>query len=137
MHWSARYVGLPWQCMGRSRAGIDCWGLVWLAFRECLSVELPSYEENYASLVERRELAALLSSEAGRGSWQPIDAGDERDFDVATFRQGRLESHVGLIVGRGSMLNITETTLSHIARIDAGYWQPRLIGVFRYAGVKT
>jgi len=41
MHWSTQYVGLPHEIGGRSRAGLDCWGLVHLFFREQYGIKLP------------------------------------------------------------------------------------------------
>ena len=36
--WVADYVGLPWEPYGRTRAGVDCWGLVRLVYEERLGI---------------------------------------------------------------------------------------------------
>jgi cell wall-associated NlpC family hydrolase len=42
-HWSRDYVGLPWKFAGRSSEGVDCWGLLWLVYREVLGIPIASY----------------------------------------------------------------------------------------------
>ena len=69
LHWSAAYVGLPWAEKGRDRAGLDCWGLVRLVYANALLIELPSYTEAYASVAERGEIGALMSTGSERWPW--------------------------------------------------------------------
>lgn len=132
-HWSAGFVGLPWAERGRDRHGVDCYGLLVLVYRQVNQIDLPTYGQAYTSVDERAEIAALLEVGAEQWPWQPIAIEDVRDLDVLLFRRGRLESHVGIVAGRGAMLHVERDALSCIERFEAGRWRPRLTGAFRHA----
>jgi cell wall-associated NlpC family hydrolase len=134
MHWSSRYVGLPWREKGRSWAGIDCWGLVRLVYAEALGIELPSYIESYASVSERAEIAMLLSADCERWPWRPLLPGQaEGEFDVALFMRAGIAAHVGVIVGGGRMLHVEPEHESCVMKYRDGRWASRLLGVYRHA----
>ena len=61
MHWSADYIGLPWQVGGLTRDGIACWGLARLVYAEQLGIAVPDYAAAVPSLEERAEIAAIFA----------------------------------------------------------------------------
>ncbi len=130
-HWSSRYVGIPYSEFGSDAAGCNCWGLAVLVYAEELGILLPDYRGLYASLQEQREIAALVAGERGDPVWSK--ARDHRAFDLALFRQGRLETHVGILISDRAMLHITADEQAKIERIDTGIWRPRLAGIYRHA----
>lgn len=127
-HWSASFVGLPFLALGRDRAGVDCWGLVRLAYLEVLGVELPSYADRYSSALEGAEIAAALDE--GRASW--IKSRRPREWDVALFSSPYGPAHVGIVVSPGLMLHASFGHDSRIERYDAPHWRARLMGVYRH-----
>lgn len=129
-HWSRDYVGLPWQFAGRSRAGVDCWGLLWLVYRDVLKIEVASYERETIDAPEREQIAALLTSDRNKSPWCPVVK--EQAFDMAVFKRGGIDSHVGIVVEPGRMLHITNGTESRVERFDQGRWKPKLIGLHRH-----
>ncbi|CAN2532525.1 hypothetical+protein [Methylocapsa aurea] len=131
--WSNDYVGLPWRARGRDRAGLDCWGLVRLVYWERVGLSLPAYSESYATAEERAEISSVISGERASGDWREVD--EPLVYDVALFRIGGLESHVGVIVGPGLMLHVTEGHDSEIVRIFAPQWAPRLSRVMRHCSM--
>lgn len=128
-HWSERYLGLPYAPQGRSLAGLDCWGLVFLVL-PTFGRPVPSYAGEYASAEERQEIAGLI--DGAKPQWQRVD--DAQALDLVTFRRGRHESHIGIVVRHGHMLHITQDKPSCIERYDAGYWANRLTGIWRHMG---
>jgi murein DD-endopeptidase len=38
-----QFVGIPYVAHGRDYAGADCWGLLYLFYRDVLGVQIPSY----------------------------------------------------------------------------------------------
>lgn len=135
MHWSAKFVGLPWAEKGRAREGVDCWGLCHLVYAEALGVTLPSYVDQYACVAERAEIAALMSSDSLRWPWAEVPLEDAREFDIALFSRAGLQSHVGIVIAAGRMLHIDSERHSCIETYLAGRWRPRLIGIYRHAEV--
>lgn len=127
LHWSEPLVGLPYADKGRSLDGIDCWGTVYLAFRDIVGKPVPSYAEGYVSAVEAREVRALLTG-LETWPWRPVELGQERDFDVAFFRP----AHVGLVTGPGEMLHVMAGEHSRIEGFMDGRWRHRLIGIVRH-----
>lgn len=131
LHWSSDFVGIPHSELGRDRSGADCWGLLYIVFREHLNIEVPSYDE-YSATDERFEIDQILRTATGSGICVPVLSGQEREFDVAVFRRGRLDSHVGVVVQPGLMLHMAEKQQSRIESYRHGYWKTRLTGIVRH-----
>lgn len=132
MHWSRDYVGLFWQFAGRSRAGVDCWGLLWLVYRDVLGIEVASYAQETMDAPEREQIAALLNNDRQISPWCDVQPGGERPFDMAVFRRAGVDSHVGVVVEPGRMLHITNGMESRVERFDLGRWKPKLVAVHRH-----
>lgn len=126
-HWSEQFVGLPFADLGRDRAGVDCWGLVRLALAHH-GIDVPSYAGGYADAGERVEISGLING--AKPFWNQVE--DPRELDVVTFRRGRLDCHVGLIVRPGFMLHVTEGLSSCVENYRDGYWARRLTGIWRH-----
>lgn len=132
MLWSRDFVGLPHQRAGRARAGVDCYGLLWLIYRDVLGIQLASYAGETLDSCEKEEIAALITSGCAVSPWQQVGFGAERTFDMAVFRRGALESHVGIVTAPGRMLHIAEVGESHVISFASGPWQMRLAGIYRH-----
>lgn len=132
MHWSAKYVGTPYQSLGRTATGCDCWGLVRLVYRGEMTIELSSYAGGYSDPDELREVNALVSAVRKDGPWIRLDGQDPREFDLLVFRRGRYDSHVGLVAAPGLMLHMEGEDCAKIVDYRAGRWAPRLEGLYRH-----
>ncbi len=128
MSWSNDYIGLPYVAHGRSRAGVDCWGLAVLVYREVLGIELPTYT-GYASPDERAEVAALVDGATESPLWQAVPAGEAQPFDVVLCRYGALQSHVGVLVTPGprQMLHMLHDA-ARIESLQRPPWRDRVCG---------
>ena len=130
--WSRDYVGLPWRFAGRSRSGIDCWGLLWLIYRDVLGIEVISYAQETMDAPEREQIAALLNSDRQVSPWLDVKPGTERPFDMVVFRRAGIDSHVGIVVESGRMLHITNGTESRVERFDQGRWKLKIVAIHRH-----
>lgn len=131
--WTRDFIGLPWKFAGRSRDGVDCWGLLWLVYRDVLGVAVASYAQETTDAPERAQIAALLNHDRQVSPWTDVLAGSECPFDMAVFRRAGIDSHVGIVIGPGRMLHITHDTESRVERFDDGRWKPKLVAIHRHA----
>lgn len=128
--WCANYIGLPFKSLGRTRAGLDCWGLVYLVYREAFGVEVPRYGE-YADAYDIEEVGALVRGEIVT-RWR--EAAPEQLGDVILLRVRGQPCHVGVVVARGKFLHAFEGTRSCVERYDGLKWRRRIMGFYRYEG---
>ena len=129
----ADLVGLPYADLGRSRAGVDCWGLVRLAFDELAGIDLPSYADGYLSTDDRAEICGLIDGAKGNGAWSAVVSTEVEAMDVVVFRRGRFDGHVGLVVNPSRQLMVHAGGLGSRAELWTGnLWLPRLVGFWRH-----
>lgn len=96
-----RYLGIPWVLNGESPAGCDCWGLVRLAYREELGVDLvhPSAMSAETAAAVARRVAEVRELLLGAARFVPAE-GAPADLDILEFStRGRLADHVGVVAG--------------------------------------
>lgn len=128
--WVNRFVGIPYAEFGRSRLGCDCWGLACIVYREELGISLPEYLGEGAA-GEHAEIAALVAGEAASPLWLPVD-GPAIAFDLAVFRRGRFQSHVGVVVRHGLMLHLAAGDCAKVEPYNRGRWRTRHAGTWRH-----
>lgn len=129
--WVAQYVGLPYVPGGRSRAGVDCWGLLTLVWNEQFGVPLPEYE---GRRWDRGPIEGL-AEDAGRYASQFIEVppGEERLGDGLLLRLIGHPLHVGLVVAPGKMLHGYIGSDSCVEEYRSWRWAKRIQGFYRYA----
>ncbi|MIL09644.1 hypothetical protein BZU93_27680 [Salmonella enterica subsp. enterica] len=130
--WCNRYVGIPYKPQGRDEAGIDCWGLPMLVYRNERGIELPEFAGEYSDKIEAAEIARISRRELGSGRWAEVS--EPRMFDLLGFKVSDFESHVGIWIAPGEMLHAVNGDCVKIERFDRGAWSRRLIGTYRWVG---
>ena len=128
--WCADYIGLPFKSLGRDRSGLDCWGMVYLVYREVFGREVPPYAE-YADAYDIEEVGALIRGEIVT-RWREVSP--EKLGNVILLRVRGEPCHVGVVVARGKFLHSFEGTQSCVERYDSLKWRRRTMGFYRYAG---
>lgn len=119
------FVGLPYLAGGRDRAGVDCWGLVRLVYREVLGVELLAWDTVPAT--DRRAVRAAAEAEAF-ARWSNRGEAEARPLDVVTFDRG---AHVAVVVERGTMLHTEAGRAACVERYGGPAWRSRWHGIWR------
>lgn len=122
-------VGVPWRHMGRSAAGVDCIGLVWLAANRAgvLLPEPPPYAREPQDQALREALHRHLV---------PVVLSDARDGDVLLFNLGLYAGHVGL-AGTHPAYGVPSVVHAHLPRRAVveeplAPFLPHLTGAFRW-----
>jgi len=125
-----RFVGIPYAPHGRSYEGADCWGILFLYYRDVLGVAIPSYSVEMRDVeFHRHEISQLVAAEKGQ-HWIEVDA--PARGDGVLMRVGSDESHVGVFIGNGQMLHSEGPHPSQIERMGDMRWRSRITGYFRY-----
>lgn len=124
-----RFVGIPYVQHGREYAGSDCWGIVFLYYRDVLGTPIPAYSaEMEAREFTNRGIGPLMASEREK-HWQAVARPETGD--CVLMRAGRHDSHVGIYLGNGRMLHSEGPEPSVIERIDGMRWRNRISGYYR------
>jgi hypothetical protein len=95
------WIGAPFRWDGRSREGVDCWGLVWLWHRDCLGLALPDWIKGNRS----RGWAHRIIAEEHAAHWHKLDKPEPHAI-VLTLPAAR-PAHLG-IFWRGGVLHADE-----------------------------
>lgn len=131
MHWSDRYLSIPYREGGRDWSGCDCWGIVALPWREERGVDVPLHSGVVAGSGADSE---ALAREIGSGRWRGIPLSEAEPWDVVLFRIGA-RFHCGLVVAPGLMLSIRRNQAhAHVEEINQPHWLRLLTGVYRHEG---
>ena len=132
--WVTQYLQIPFVERGRTRAGLDCWGLVRQVFLDQRGIELPSYAEDYATTTDAEEITALCRGEVAT-CWQEVPIAEAQLFDVAILRIMGEPIHFALVLDPPYMLHTMRGSWSHAAdRYDSLIWQRRLQRMVRWQG---
>jgi cell wall-associated NlpC family hydrolase len=129
--WAEGYIGLPFQEHGRTRDGLDCWGLAILVYREQLGIHLPSYETDYSDTLATQEISAIVVREKRR-DWRPVPPGSERVGDIVLFRLHGAASHVGIVIGGNRFLHVHQEIDSIHEDYGSLRWGKRVEGFWRF-----
>lgn len=130
-----KFVGIPFESQGRDYSGCDCWGLVWLWYRDVLGVHLQTFEDVQACKL--REVSTLITKH--KSEWDSVGAPGNNDVVLMRTMNGdrsRLVAHVGLVVNRNMVLHIEQPYGSRLERIDAPHVRSRIMEYRRYAGCR-
>ncbi|MEN6535655.1 MAG: NlpC/P60 family protein [Bryobacteraceae bacterium] len=125
-----RFVGIPYLDRGRSIVGCDCYGLLWMVFRELRGIELPSHGDRYVTGADREAMARLIAGELD--DWHEVEASQETAFDGVLMREGKFPRHIGIVTAPGMVLHVQRGETSRIERYRSGFFIHRVVGFYRY-----
>jgi probable lipoprotein NlpC len=143
MHWSARYVGIPFIDRGYDATGCHCWGLAHLVYhREC-GIVLPRHDT--ITIDQLKERVRAIYTASMMPPWVPVT--DEcRDFDVVLMavsakddagRPRRFAGHIGVAVGPRLVLHVERGTDAVCVPVNHFSIRHRLLGVWRHEALSV
>ena len=131
----SKYIGIPFRDGGRGWDGLDCWGLVLLAWKEEMGVSMPDMGDEYSSAFARGDVSGLFGKYTSQNWNEDVTALPRRPLDVLVFRFGPFELHAGLWVAPGEMLHVMQGMETAVERYDGFKWSKRLSRILRPVGV--
>ncbi|NIU01077.1 MAG: hypothetical protein GWN01_09175 [Nitrosopumilaceae archaeon] len=121
----------PFVEQGRSFDGLDCWGLVYLAYKHILNIELPTYINDYEIKdVRGTDRLGCLIRNRMQNSWYLIST--PKPMDVALFRIVGRPVHVALLIDKRRALHAESKVGTFIEHLNSPMWSKRLDGIYRY-----
>lgn len=127
--WAPSFVGLPFRVAGRSRDGVDCYGLYWLIQRDVFGRDLPAFVETF-SPADVEEIRGLI--EGRMSPWVPVD--HPQPGDAVLLRVSGLPGHLGIYLRRGLMLHVNDTAgSSQYEELGGLAWPPaKILGYYAW-----
>lgn len=124
-----QFIGIPYVPHGREYTGADCWGIVFLYYRDVLGSPIPAYSaEMEVRAFKNRDIGPLMAAEREK-HWRTVE--EPQTGDCVLMRAGRYDSHVGIYLGQGRMLHSEGPEPSVIERINGMRWRNRISGYYR------
>lgn len=127
-----KYLDIPYVDHGRSVDGLDCWGLVWLVYKNEFGIDLPSWSAAYEN-ADKTSFRSIKKRVDCFSNWREVDR--PQPGDVATFNAGG-NFHVGICLDKYGMwiMHIMRGSKVTRERVTSLIWRDRLQGYYRYAG---
>jgi cell wall-associated NlpC family hydrolase len=133
--WATSYMGLPFVDRGRDRKGVDCWGLVCLAFKEQRGETIPEFEG--VSPDDDDMIPALIDIE--KQNWRAVAIDQRQEFDVVVMnarivRHGRAFApamHLGIVTPDLKILHTQQPYGVSCVTADHPSLRGRIVGVYR------
>jgi hypothetical protein len=128
-------MGIPFLDRGRDRAGVDCWGLVCLVFKEQLGQIIPEFDG--VDPDDDNVIPALIDIE--KQNWAEVAIADRHEFDVVVMtarivRQGKAFApamHLGIVTPDGNILHTQQPYGVACVSADHPSVRGRIVGVYR------
>ena len=127
--WTADYVGLRYAPHGRTRDGVDCWGLVRLVMAEKRGLQLPDYGDGYTAAEDRASVPQAIRRGL-RDGWRQLERPEPGALVV--FAIGGLPMHCGIVVTPTRFMHVLRGIDVALERLDALMWVRRIEGYYRY-----
>lgn len=96
-----KFLGIPYKKRGRDYKGADCYGLVYLFYKDYLDIELPLFDLPYMSLKQQSNCI-----EECKGQFLQVTT--PKKYDIILIKRGNYRLHVGIYIDKHKILHITK-----------------------------
>jgi len=124
-----KVLEVPFVDRGRDWDGLDCWGLIRLAYLEIYDIELPSYVDQYDDSCDRETIRKIIELEKDV-LWHEVD--QPIPGDVALLRILGHALHTGLMVDTRRALHTEINVGPMIEELSSLMWRNRVEGYYRH-----
>jgi cell wall-associated NlpC family hydrolase len=128
-----KYVGIPFEHRGRTANGIDCWGLIILAYRD-IGINILDLE-NYEYEWEKNGKNLFLQNYYE--NWEKVDdLKDIRFMDLLMLKnKSEIPCHAGLYLSDGRFLQCANK-VGVVNCVLNDNWKNKIYGIYRYVSNK-
>lgn len=125
-----KYIGIPFVHRGRTKNGVDCYGLITLIYKSELGINLFDIETYQKKWYEKHNL--FINNYYRQ--WGKIDIDKLQVYDVILFSIGDsklIPSHVGLYIGEDRFIHCMENSSVIISKLY-GQWRKVFHSAYRF-----
>lgn len=131
-HWTAQFVGIPFEEKGRTKYGADCFGFVRLVLREQFAIYLDDVSD-YAHSHDVAVIIDLVHKAAkNRAQWQPVAKEEARPGDVVVL--AAMSPHLGVVADDELFLHCEQGKDAVLESLESRRWSRRIVEILRYVG---
>ena len=125
-----KYMDISFKEKGRDLSGLDCYGLIYIFFKNELGIILPDFlEVKYHGDWSKKGEDHILENIPN--TFNKVVDSEFKKFDLHLFFDSTgIASHVGMNIGNGKFLHINEGSYSRISNL--GIYKRLLYGTLRY-----
>uniref|UniRef100_A0A6M3KH25 Putative tail protein n=1 Tax=viral metagenome TaxID=1070528 RepID=A0A6M3KH25_9ZZZZ len=130
----SKYIKLKYKNLGRDFSGIDCFGLVWLIFKEERNIILPDFTTlNYnPDLISSNHKDIIIDTIDTNNTYKKVKP-PYKMFDCPIFLDSctlTFANHIGMFITDTSFIHIRENTTVMVSQLD-NYYNSKLYTVIR------
>lgn len=122
-------IGIPFVNHGRSRDGLDCYGLVKEVYKK-VGIDLPEY---YISCHDRNAICSKVTEETQGFPWQKINEPVVPCLIAIRFNSP-VVNHTAVYIGGGKFIHTREKVGVCVDRISNPAWNKVIVGFYKYVG---
>ena len=125
-----KYLNIPFKHCGRSASGVDCYGLVYMFYKNELGIKLPEYHYEAEWMKQGLDLIQ-------KNYWEHFEHTDRiKKYCIVTFKglQTKIVSHMGIMIDDISFLHVPHSLLVCMDKITNIFWKKTVYGYFIYKG---
>jgi len=123
-----KYLGIPYVDKGRDENGLDCYGLVYLYYKNEYGIELETFTQDYESASDA--ITAHGAIEKHRDEFLEVDK--PREGDLIIFTIGGFNAHIGLMISDKKFLHTLDGCEVTVESIDSITWRNRINSYLRF-----
>lgn len=131
MNWAADYIGLPYEGGGRTREGLDCYGLLALVLQEQFEIEIELFDGLDGRDDEAQDEITRFWDDQVGSEWTEVPLGQEKIGDAVELVVMR-RPHCGVVIGNGMMLHTTAQAGVAIESYLRGRFCRRFRNIYRH-----
>lgn len=128
-----KYIGIPFKHKGRTRQGVDCYGLVSLILKDKLNLDMLEYEYAPKWTLENKD---IIVTEVNKTKEWVVIRDNYKPLDLILFYASparQIVSHIGIYIDANKFIHIEEDGKSELTRLN-NHWLNRIYKVIRYIG---
>lgn len=119
---------------GRDYNGVDCYGLIYLIYKEQFKIELNPFSGIFTDQSAKTMLQIAEVMNKDRDNWNSPK--DIKPFDMLQLRTGRHAFHVGIAIDEKRMIHVEEGINAVIERITSPIWKNRIEWIYRHKSLE-